>query len=65
VGFQFEDGRQISLINDWDDAGNAGKFLRAARDGACDTFGNVLGPEYNAAHADHFHLGMRGFRLCR
>ncbi|MEC8937804.1 MAG: extensin family protein, partial [Pseudomonadota bacterium] len=28
-------------------------------------FGNVLGPEYNAAHADHFHLGMRGFRLCR
>lgn len=65
VGFQFEDGRQISLINDWDDAGNAGKFLRAARDGACDTFGNVLGPDYNAAHADHFHLGMRGFRLCR
>ena len=65
VGFQFENGQQISLINDWDDAGNAGKFLRAARDGACDTFGNVLGPEYNAAHADHFHLGMRGFRLCR
>ncbi|BCB71988.1 hypothetical protein HME01_26950 [Vreelandella aquamarina] len=42
-----------------------GELLRAARDGACDTFGNVLGPEYNAAHADHFHLGMRGFRLCR
>lgn len=65
VGFRFENGRQITLIRDWDDEGEAGEFLRAARDGACDTFGNVLGPDYNAAHADHFHLGMRGFRLCR
>ena len=65
VGFQFENGQQVSLINDWDDTGNVGKFLQAARDGACNTFGNVLGPDYNAAHADHFHLGMRGFRLCR
>lgn len=65
VGFQFENGQQIALINDWKDEGDAGTFLRAARDGACDTFGNVLGPDYNAAHADHFHLGMRGFRLCR
>lgn len=65
VGFRFENGRQITLIRDWDDEGEVGEFLRAARDGACDTFGNVLGPDYNAAHADHFHLGMRGFRLCR
>lgn len=65
VGFQFENGQQVSLISDWDDESNVGDFLRAARDGACDTFGNVLGPDYNAAHADHFHLGMRGFRLCR
>ncbi|MEA2119109.1 extensin family protein [Halovibrio sp. HP20-50] len=65
VGFRFENGEQISFANDWDDDGKAGEFLRAARDGACDTFGNVLGPDYNAAHADHFHLGMRGFRLCR
>lgn len=65
TGFRFENGRRISLISDWDDEGNAGEFFRAARDGACKTFGNVLGPDYNAAHADHFHMGMRGYRLCR
>ena len=65
MGFQFENGQRITLINDWDDEGEVGEFLRTARDGACHTFGNVLGPDYNAAHADHFHMGMRGFRLCR
>ncbi|WP_181942607.1 extensin family protein, partial [Klebsiella pneumoniae] len=23
-----------------------------------------LGPDYNAAHANHFHLGMRGQGFC-
>ncbi|EHE2712186.1 extensin, partial [Salmonella enterica] len=23
------------------------------------------GPDYNAAHANHFHLGMRGYGVCR
>ncbi|MBD3896716.1 extensin family protein [Halomonas sp. ML-15] len=65
AGFGFADGRRVTLQRDWDDDGEAGAFLREARDGACDIFGNVLGPDYNAAHADHFHFGMRGFRLCR
>ncbi|MGY4879388.1 extensin family protein [Vreelandella aquamarina] len=65
VGFQLENGQNITLLKHWDDDGKAGAFLRAARDGACDTFGNVLGPDYNAAHADHFHMGMRSVRLCR
>lgn len=65
IGFRFENGQRITLINNWDDEGSVGEFLRAARDDACGTFGNVLGPDYNAAHADHFHMGMRGFRLCR
>ncbi|MDW5378803.1 extensin family protein [Halomonas sp. HP20-15] len=25
----------------------------------------MLGPEYNAAHANHFHLGVRGMSFCR
>jgi len=25
----------------------------------------TLGPEYNAAHADHFHLDMGGGKVCR
>ncbi len=65
AAFQLEDGRRISLREHWNDPGERGAFLRDVRDGACDLFGNVLGPEYNRAHADHFHFGMRGFRLCR
>jgi hypothetical protein len=65
TAFQLADGREIRLLDHWDEEGARGEFLREARDGACDLFGNVLGPDYNAAHADHFHFGMRGFRLCR
>ncbi|MGJ7456713.1 extensin-like domain-containing protein [Halomonas sp. RA08-2] len=65
AAFHLADGREIRLLDHWDEEGERGEFLRQARDGACDLFGNVLGPDYNAAHADHFHFGMRGFRLCR
>lgn len=66
--FVLEDGRRISVRADWDDKGDAGRFLREARDAACGTFGTVLSPDYNAAHADHFHLDQasRGFGgVCR
>ncbi|KLI63780.1 extensin family protein [Aurantiacibacter marinus] len=58
--FILADGRQISLLEDWE-AGSAGdnasaRFLRETRDSACRSFGTVLSPDYNAAHADHFHL---------
>ncbi len=67
VGFRMADGQRVSVLRDWDsDGGDApARFLLAARDAACKHFGNTLGPEYNAAHADHFHFGMRGFGLCR
>lgn len=42
-----------------------GHFLQDIQRAACQSFGTVLGPEYNAAHRDHFHLGTRGFRICR
>ncbi|WP_230291267.1 extensin family protein [Croceicoccus sp. Ery5] len=57
AGFTLEDGRRLTLSADWQNAGNPeGAFLRAVRDGACDAFGTVLSPDYNALHADHFHL---------
>ena len=65
TGFQFTDGRRISLINDWDDSDNAATFLRATRDGACRWFPLALSPDYNELHADHFHLQASGWRLCR
>ena len=40
-------------------------FLRDVRDGACSVFDSVLGPEYNAAHRDHFHVDRGGYRMCR
>lgn len=40
-------------------------FLRAVRDGACRYFDAVLGPDYNRAHADHFHFDRGRARICR
>lgn len=65
AAFRLEDGRRIELLSDWTDDGAAGEFLHEAQQGACGLFGTVLGPDYNAAHANHFHFGMRGVSFCR
>lgn len=63
------DGRRISLREDWGERTSApdaeAAFLRDLHDGACRFFRTVLGPDYNAAHADHLHLDMGGFNICR
>ncbi|MEL6682807.1 MAG: extensin family protein [Pseudomonadota bacterium] len=64
-GFAFADGRQLSPLRDWDTGGEEAAFLRAARDSACDWFRVALSPDYNALHADHFHLQSVGWGLCR
>ena len=65
-GFELEDGRRISLIEDWNGGTAAEReFLRVVHKSACKRFGTVLGPEYNRAHADHFHLEGTGGRFCR
>ena len=56
AAFVLEDGRRISVLADWDGTAEEQAFLRRARDGACLSFATVLSPDYNAAHADHFHL---------
>ncbi len=73
--FVLADGTRISVLGDWAGEGDSGEgdkalFLRQVRDGACDLFSTVLSPEYNAAHADHFHFDMAdrgdmGWRACR
>ena len=65
AGFRLRDGRRVTVASDWPDDGAKGRFLRAVRDGACGTFETVLGPEYNAAHRDHFHLDRGPYRVCR
>ena len=63
--FTFADGSRVTLLQDWNDTGTKGHFLREARDGACTLFGAVLSPGYNAAHRNHFHFDMGRGRLCR
>lgn len=65
TGFSLGDGRQLRLVDDWDAGGAEADFLREARDGACDWFGLTLSPEFNALHADHFHLQSDGWGGCR
>ncbi|MGC3874914.1 extensin family protein [Halomonas sp. GXIMD04776] len=65
AAFRLSDGRRIEVLKDWGGEGKAGTFLKRAQEDACGLFGTALGPEYNAAHANHFHLGMRGMSFCR
>lgn len=67
AAFVLADGRRISLLDYWDADPDDGRFLRRIRDDACGVFGTVLSPDFNAAHADHFHLDQdeRWKRVCR
>ena len=65
AGFRLADGRRISVLKDWKDDGDNGTFLRLVREGACQQFNTVLGPDYNAAHRNHFHVDMGRWRVCR
>lgn len=64
-GFRLQDGQRIVLAKDWQGAGKHAEFLRQVREAACDSFSTVLGPDYNAAHHNHFHLDMGLWQLCR
>ncbi len=70
AAFELADGKIISLSGSWTGAALEAQFLREVRDGSCDLFATVLSPDYNAAHADHFHFdqaprGAAGNRICR
>ena len=66
---RLEDGRTVSVLNDWRGQGPAGepggRFLHAVRDGACRLFSTVLTPDYNAAHENHLHVDGAERGLCR
>jgi len=68
--FVLRDGRRISLLNGWRGSPEERAFLRRLHQSACKRFGTVLGPDYNAAHANHFHFDMaksmrNGTAFCR
>lgn len=64
--FVLKDGRRISVKGDWNSSDpNEREFLRVVHRSACKRFGTVLGPDYNQAHEDHFHLEHGDGRFCR
>lgn len=64
-GFTLDDGTRIDLLKDWEGGGARSKFLNEMRDTSCYWFETVLGPDFNALHADHFHLQSKGWGTCR
>jgi hypothetical protein len=65
AGFRLRDGRRITVARDWKGDDDAARFLRLVHDAACSSFNTTLGPQYNAAHHDHFHVDMGLYRMCR
>jgi hypothetical protein len=64
--FVLADGRRISVLGDWNDGTQAERqFLQIVHASACKRFGTVLGPDYNAAHRNHFHVELSGGHFCR
>jgi hypothetical protein len=64
-GFRTASGKLISIRREWGKQNSEGRFLTAARDGLCDWFSATLSPDYNADHADHFHVDMGWWQTCR
>jgi hypothetical protein len=63
-GFKLGNGRLITLKKDWTADSAAARFLREVRASSCNLFNMTLSPDYNADHADHFHVDMGLFRGC-
>lgn len=69
--FTLASGKRISVQGQWQREGGASPrsaealWLGDAHAGACTYFKGVLGPDYNAAHRDHFHLETGGYGMCR
>ena len=56
-GFVLEDGRRIMVKSGWNGGSERERqFLRMVQQSACKRFDTVLGPDYNSAHQDHFHV---------
>ncbi len=64
-GFTLADGRRISVLRNW--AGNSAeaRFLKEVHKRACRYFRVALGPEFNAAHKNHFHFDRGAFSRCK
>jgi len=65
ASFTLANGRAISVAGNWKGAGPEAQFLHEIHSGACRYFRVAIGPNYNAAHADHFHYDRGPSSVCR
>ena len=65
ASFVLADGREITVLDDFYSKDAKGDFLREVRQRACDLFDVTLGPDYNEAHKNHFHVDVGGDHACR
>lgn len=63
-GLALTNGARITVLNHWDSEGPEGALLKDLFAAACDIFKVSLSPEFNAAHADHFHFDIGDLREC-
>jgi hypothetical protein len=57
-GFVLDGGRVVNVKSGWWGLPDERNFLRAVHRGSCTVFTTVLGPAYDRAHRDHFHLDL-------
>jgi hypothetical protein len=57
-GFMLDNGSSVKVKSGWWGALAERNFLRAVHAGSCHVFTTVLGPAYDRAHRDHFHLDL-------
>ena len=66
---ELENGRDIDVRKPGWFAFRQRSLLKSVRSGGCEYFTTVLGPGYNADHADHFHFDIKnrknGYVACR
>lgn len=65
AGFVFADGEKATVAANWQGDDAKSRFIHDVHDGACGIFPVVLGPDFNAAHRNHFHVDLSGFHFCR
>ena len=65
AAFTLKDGQTISVLDDWGKENEKGRFLTDLHAKSCNIFKGVLGPNYNALHANHFHFDLGRWNICR
>lgn len=65
AAFTLADGRQVVIDKHWSAPAAESEFLHTILRRACRYFHVAIGPEYNAAHKNHFHFDRGIGHVCR